>query len=95
VSVALIDSHDTSAVWARKIRGSVDPAYVAPDAIEWLLLGKTGDGVGPDGGDRVTATFFIQRVNTVGGKAPATGCTASTLNTRRLVRYQADYIFYK
>jgi hypothetical protein len=88
-------SRDTSAVWARRIRGSVDPAFVAPDAIEWLLLGKTADRVGPDGGDRMTSAVFIQRVNTVGGRAPATGCSESTINTRKLVPYEADYIFYR
>lgn len=89
------DSRDTSAVWARKIRGSVDPAFVDPGAIEWLLLGKTADRIGPDGGDRVTSAVFIQRVNTVGGKAPATGCGESMINTRKLVPYEADYIFYR
>jgi hypothetical protein len=88
-------SRDTSAVWAAKLVGSTDAAYVAPDAIEWLLLGKTADAQGPTGGDKMTATVFIHRVNTVGGKEPATGCTAETLNTRKLVPYEADYIFYK
>ena len=43
-------SRDTSAVWAKKFRGSTDPAYVAPGAIEWLLLEMTGAQVGPFGG---------------------------------------------
>jgi hypothetical protein len=88
-------SHDTSAVWGRKIRGSVDPAFVRPDAIEWLLLGRTATRIGPDGGDKMMAAVFIQRVNTVGGKAPAAGCDDSKVNTRKLVPYEADYIFYK
>lgn len=89
-------SRDTSAVWAKKIRGSSDPAYVAPDAIEWLLLEMTGAQVGPSGGDKLATIALIQRVNTVGGmKPPAAECTVSTVNARRLVSYEADYYFYE
>jgi hypothetical protein len=90
------DSGDTSAVWAKRRDGSIDPAYVAPDAIEWLLLEVTGQQVGPTAGTKLTPTLLIQRVNTVGGvKPPAADCTPATLNTRKLVSYQADYYFYK
>ena len=89
-------SGDTSAVWATKSQGSTDAAYVAPDAIEWLLLEMTGAQVGPTGGGKLSATRFIQRVNTAGGvKPPAGECTASTFYTRRLVNYEADYYFYR
>ncbi len=89
-------SRDSSAVWAKKRYGSTDSRYVAPDAIEWLLLEVTGPAVGPTGGDRLTKTKFIHRVNTVGGlKPPAGECTPATINTRKLVPYEADYYFYK
>jgi hypothetical protein len=89
-------SRDSSAVWAKKYRGSVDPNYVSPDAIEWLLLTVTGQQVGPTGGVKLATTTLIQRVNTVGGlKPPAAECTAATLNNRRLVPYEADYYFYE
>ena len=89
-------SRDTSAVWAKKFTGSTDPAYVAPDAIEWLLLEMTGAEVGPFGGLKLARTKFIQRVHTVGGLKPAAAeCTASTINTRRFVDYEADYYFYE
>ena len=88
-------SRDTSAVWATKVKGSKDPAYVDPDAIEWLLLRVTGRETGPAGGDKLTRAAFIQRLNTAGGKPPAGECTAGTLNTRKLVRYEADYYFYE
>jgi hypothetical protein len=89
-------SGDTSAVWATKLRGSTDPAYVAPDAIEWLRLEMTGAQVGPLGGDKLATTKIIQRVHTVGGlKPPAAECTASTINTRKFVSYEADYYFYE
>jgi hypothetical protein len=89
-------SKDTSAVWATKRRGSTDPDYVAPDAIEWLLLEVTGAQFGPNGGGRLAATAFIQRVNTVGGLKPAAvECTPGTVNARKLVYYEADYYFYR
>ncbi len=89
-------SKDSSAVWAVKQTGSSDPLYVAPDAIEWLKLNVTGAAFGPQGGDKLAGTAFIQRVNTVGGvKPPSAQCTAATLNTRRLVAYEADYYFYR
>ena len=89
-------SRDTSAVWAKKLRGSTDPAYVAPNAIEWLLLEMTGAQVGPFGGDKLATTTFVQRVRTAGGVKPAAAeCTASTLTTRKFVSYEADYYFYE
>jgi Protein of unknown function (DUF3455) len=89
-------SGDTSVVWAKKRFGSSDPNYVSPDAIEWLLLEMTGAQVGPTGGVKLSATTLIQRVNTVGGlKPPSADCTPATVNTRRLVSYEADYYFYQ
>ena len=79
-----------------KLRGSTDPAYVAPGAIEWLLLQVTAAQFGPNGGNKLALTVFIQRINTLGGvKPPASECTAATLNTRKLVPYEADYYFYR
>ena len=88
-------SKDTSAVWAVRLRGSTDAGYVAPGAIEWLLLQVTATQFGPNGGGKLTETVFIQRVNTVGGKPPAGECTAAALNNRALVPYEADYYFYR
>ena len=89
------DSEDTSAVWAVEARGLERPEYVPKKAIEWLLLEVTGAEVGPTGGNRVSGATFIQRVNTVGGLKPAEECTQSTLNSRKLVDYEADYYFYQ
>lgn len=88
-------SRDTSAVWATKRDGSSDPNYVAPDAVEWLLLEVTGFVAGPTGGNRLTPARYIQRVNTVGGKEPTFPCSNRNLNTRQLVDYEADYYFYQ
>ena len=80
----------------KRLRGSTDSSYVAPDAIEWLLLEVTATGTGPNGDGKMAPTVYVQRVNTVGGvKPPASECTPLTINTRKLVPYEADYYFYK
>jgi hypothetical protein len=89
-------SRDTSAVWAMAIASSSDPAFVAPGAIPWLLLQVVGAQDGPTGGDKLSGTTFIQRLNTSKGVAPSSGCTLSTdVGTKALVSYTADYFFYK
>lgn len=89
-------SRDSSIVWGQVLSSSSDPAYVAPGAIPWLLLEAAVVGDGPTGGDRLTVTRFIQRVNTVDGRAPSTGCaSAQDIAQRALVPYEADYYFYR
>jgi len=89
-------SRDTSAAWALAIANSTDPLFVAPDSIPWLLLRVVGTQFGPTGGDKMTQTTFIQRVNTVGGVAPAAGCAQATdVGKKVLVPYQAEYVFYR
>jgi len=89
-------SRDTSAVWAMAIQSSSDASFVAPGAIPWLLLRVVGDEEGPNGGEKLTEAAFIQRVNTVGGTAPATGCAqAGDVGSRFFVPYLADYFFYR
>lgn len=90
------DSGDTSAVWAAAIASSSDPKYVAKRTIPWLLLQVVGDQYGPTLGHKLTYTTYIQRVNTSGGVAPATGCSvAADLGKKALVPYTADYVFYR
>lgn len=89
-------SRDTSTVWAVAIQSSSDPAFVEPGAIPWLLLWVVGAQDGPTDGDKLSETTFIQRLNTVGGIAPSTGCTLSTdVGKRAFVPYEADYFFYR
>ena len=89
-------SIDTSRVWGRVRSSSADPVYVAPGAIPWLLLEAAGTELGPDGGDVLAQTAFIQRVNTSGGVAPATGCTNDDeIGKVALVPYSTDYFFYR
>lgn len=91
-------SQDTSKVWARMVQNgaSSDPDFVAPGAIAWLLLGVVNHQDGPKGGDKLSETTFIQRLNTSGGLAPSTGCASLTdIGNRAYVPYTADYYFYK
>jgi hypothetical protein len=92
------DSRDTSAIWAKMIASSPAPPPEVDEegAIDWLLLKVVGSVSGPTGGERLTDTAYIQRVNTTGGLAPTTGCPApSGVVSRAFVPYTADYIFYK
>lgn len=89
-------SQDTSTVWGKAAESSGDPAFVAPGAIPWLLVQVVGAQDGPTGGNRLTPTTFIQRLNTAGGSVPLTGCSAATdVGKKALVPYSADYLFYK
>ena len=90
-------SRDTSTVWAKVVPSgsSTDPAFVASGAVAWLLLEKVGAEDGPTGGDTLTATTFIQRLNTSGGVAPSTGCTSpADVGNQAFAPYTADYFFY-
>jgi hypothetical protein len=49
------------------------------------------NSVGPQGSfDKITG---IQRVNTVGGVEPKSGCSQSTVGTTARIPYTADYYF--
>jgi len=87
-------SRDTSTVWAATVpNGS---AMVTASAIPWLKLKVVGFHDGPDGGDKLSATTFIQRLSTSGGVAPLTGCSVPTdIGTKAFVPYRADYFFYR
>jgi hypothetical protein len=89
-------SIDTSRVWGRAIASSADPNYVEAGAIPWLLLEAVGSSVGPLRGRALAATTFIQRVETSGGMAPASGCSdAAHEGAVAMVPYTTDYVFYR
>jgi hypothetical protein len=88
------DSRDTSAVWARAIASAPDPT--ASGAIAWVKLEAVHTEQGPTGGTTLSVTTFVQRLNTVGGSAPATGCDRPTdIGRKAFVPYTADYFFYR
>jgi hypothetical protein len=66
-------------------------AAVDPNAIPWLLLGATSH----TGHGRMTDVTYIQRLETSGGKAPATGCDATHVGETARVDYTATYYFYE
>ncbi len=71
--------------------GHVRARHDAPDAgaIPWLLLGAAS--VGPEGS--FSGVSSIQRLQTVGGKAPTQACQPDSAAVR--VPYRAVYYFYK
>jgi hypothetical protein len=81
---------------------TIDSAYVighklaayTPDggsgSVPWLLLQATSTG----GSGTLAQTTFVQRLDTDGGVAPASGCDTSTLGTMQQVPYTADYYFF-
>ncbi|HEY7639109.1 MAG TPA: DUF3455 domain-containing protein [Steroidobacteraceae bacterium] len=85
-------SRDASTVWA-KVFGP--PVTMRSDSIPWLLLQVVGRQEGPNGGDTLFPTTFIQRLNTRGGVAPASGCSqASDVGKKAFIPYTADYFFF-
>src|SRR5215207_10028169 len=98
IRAAWQDSKDSSTVWGQAKPGhsSSDPSFVEPGAIPWLLVTIVGQQDGPTGGDRLSGTTFIQRLNTHGGSAPSTGCASpEDLGKMTFVPYTTDYYFYK
>ena len=86
--------HYAGPTWEHKDGSKVVGARIAsapspdPNAIPWLLL-KAASNSGPG---KVSDVSYIQRVNTVGGKAPAAAGTATGQVAR--VPYTAEYYFY-
>lgn len=81
------EANDGSKVTGKQI--STAPG--TPNAIPLQLVkadAAVGSGV-------MTGVTYIQRLNTIGGVAPGDACTAANLGARQLVKYQADYVFYK
>jgi hypothetical protein len=96
IRAAWQDSKDTSIVWGRVVESSVDANFVKAGAIPWLKVETAGTQDGPTGGDTLSKTTFIQRVNTDGGAAPSTDCDRPTdIGRKAFVPYTADYILYK
>jgi hypothetical protein len=92
-------SFDSSRVWAQKQKSipvGSDASCPNGGAIDCLLLQVVGSDEGPAGGRSLTKTTFIQRLNTNGGSAPATGCLVTgDVGKQVLVPYSADYYFFR
>ena len=80
------ESMDGSKVTAKQVAVAPQPAGNLP-----LQLVKAEPATGMGAMQGVT---YIQRLNTRGGVAPATTCSAANVGVKQLVAYQADYVFY-
>ena len=59
-----------------------------PNSIPWLKLSGVSSGAGV-----LDGVVFVQRINTVGGKAPSTPGTS--VGQEAQVPYTAEYVFYR
>jgi hypothetical protein len=75
-----------------RVTGKAVASVPSPDAdsIPWLLVNI----VGHEGSGVLSRATTIQRLNTKGGKAPASGCDSSHSGEEVRVSYSADYLFY-
>ena len=75
-----------------RVTGKAVANVPSPDAdsIPWLLVNI----VGHEGSGVLSHATSIQRINTKGGKAPASGCDAAHAGQEVRVAYSADYLFY-
>ncbi|MHC5935738.1 DUF3455 domain-containing protein [Nostoc sp.] len=92
-----IGKHYAGPTWeandGSKVVGQVKSHANSPNqsAIPWLLLeAKSNEGNGI-----FSKVKYIQRVNTVGGKAPTTGCDKTHTNSQLSVNYSSNYYFYE
>lgn len=88
-----IATHFGGPTWQSNSGGTVvgtvaDRCTLDAASIPWLSLTAIPDGPGV-----FEKVAFIQRLNTVGGKAPST--PGSILGEEAQVQYTADYLFYK
>jgi hypothetical protein len=75
-----------------KITGAQVAVSPAPSGNIPLQLVKANPAMGEGA---MKGISFIQRVQTKGGVAPSSVCDAKTVDSKQIVNYQSDYIFYK
>jgi uncharacterized protein DUF3455 len=90
---SIVGTHYVGPTWETnsggKVVGSViDRCTADPNAVQWLSLAAVSEGPGV-----LSRVTFIQRVNTVGGKAPSTAGAVVGEETR--IPYSAEYFFYR
>jgi hypothetical protein len=81
------EANDGSRVVGKAVANAPSPDT---DSIPWLLVTI----VSHEGAGVLSRATTIQRLNTKGGKAPASGCDASHAGQEVRVPYSADYLFY-
>jgi hypothetical protein len=78
---------DGSRITGKAIANAPSPD---PDSIPWLLVNV----VSHDGDGLLSRVTTVQRLNTKGGKAPASGCNSEHDGQEVRAPYSADYLFY-
>ncbi|HEY4818476.1 MAG TPA: DUF3455 domain-containing protein [Candidatus Acidoferrum sp.] len=81
------EANDGSRVTGKAVANAPSPDA---DSIPWLLVNI----VSHDGSGVLTRANTIQRLNTKGGKPPASGCDASHVGQEVRAPYSADYLFF-
>jgi len=82
------EANDGSRVVGKAVASAPSPDA---DSIAWLLVNVvTHEG----SGGVLSSVTTIQRLNTKGGKAPASGCDAGHAGQEVRAPYSADYLFY-
>jgi Protein of unknown function (DUF3455) len=97
-SQAVLGTHGAGPFWqgndgsrvVGKVKSRAEASNAAAD-IPWLLLTTTAEGAS----GQMTSVKSIQRIKTVGGVAPASGCAAAAdVGKQARVPYTADYVFF-
>jgi hypothetical protein len=81
------EASDGSRVMGKAVANAPSPNG---DSVPWLLLtvvSRSGEGA-------LAQVTSIQRINTKGGKAPASGCDATHDGAEARAAYTADYVFF-
>jgi hypothetical protein len=81
------EANDGSRVTGKAAANAPSPD---PDSIPWLLINV----VSHEGSGVLSKATTIQRVNTKGGKPPASVCDAAHAGHEFRAPYSADYLFY-
>lgn len=95
---ASVGKHYGGPTWEHKdgsktvgaVKQRADSPSGADKAIPWLLLSAKSAG----GAGVLVSITSIQRVNTVGGVAPAGGCAAGDVGKQARVSYTTDYYYF-
>ena len=90
---SIVGTHSPGPTWETKsgskaVGTVIGRCTVDPNAVQWLSLSAKSSGSGV-----LSGVTFVQRVNTVGGKAPSTGGTV--IGQEISVSYSAEYFFYR
>jgi len=81
------EANDGSRITGKAVANAPSPDA---DSIPWLRVNV----VSHDGDGLLSRITTVQRLNTRGGKAPASGCDAAHASQEIRVAYSADYLFY-